>query len=155
MASLSAPLDPIEESPIGPIADRSIAAAVFLAGVMFVWFLWQVVPDSRGHGTHEQFGMSKCGFVVHYGKPCPTCGVTTAGAHLVRLHVFQSIKTQPFGAALGGFGIWLAGAALWSLLRRRSYFDLLQRLPQVKILVWGTVLLLLSWLYTYLTFPPS
>ena len=89
------PLDPIEESPIGPASDRVVAAVVLLAGVVFVWFLLEVVPDPRGHGTHEQFGMAKCGFVVHYGKPCPTCGVTTSGAHLVRLQVYSAIKTQP------------------------------------------------------------
>ena len=37
-------------------------------------------------------------------------------------------------------------------MRRRSLFDFLLRLLQMRIILWGLVLLLGSWLYTYLTF---
>jgi Protein of unknown function (DUF2752) len=148
------PLDAIAESQIGPLADRVISVLVLGVAIGFVWFLLHLTPDARGFGTHEQTGMPKCGWVVNYGKPCPTCGVTTAGAHLVRLQLFSAVKTQPFGATLGAFGLWMGVVAGWCLVRRRSYFDFLLRLPQGKILLWGLVLLLGSWLYTYLTFPP-
>ncbi len=146
------PLDPVAESPVGPTADRWISVLVLLVAIGFVAFLWHVKPDPRGYGTHEQTGMAKCGWIVNYGKPCPTCGVTTAGAHLVRLQLFSAVRVQPFGAALGASGLWLGVVAAWCLMRRRSLFDFLLRLPQMRIILWGLVLLLGSWLYTYLTF---
>ena len=117
-----------------------------------MYFLLQVNPDPRGHGTHEQLGMAACGWAESYSRPCPTCGVTTAASHLVRLQVVQAVRTQPFGAALGGFGLWLGGVALWCLARRKSFLDFVLCLPQVRILIWGVVLLLLSWIYVDLTF---
>lgn len=148
------PLDPVTESPIDPLLDRVVATIILACAIGFVVFLARVEPDRRGHGTHEQFGMPPCGWVVQYGKPCPTCGVTTAGAHLVRLQVWQALKTQPFGTGLGVFGLWLGGVAGWCLVRRRSYADFLFQLPQVRILIWGFALLMGSWIYLYLTFEP-
>ena len=146
------PLDPVADSPLNPLADRIVAVIVLLSAAAFVWVLAATDPDPRGHGTHEQLGMEACGWVVHYQRPCPTCGVTTAAAHLVHLRPMQAVVTQPFGAALAGFGLWLAGAAGFCLLRGRSYLDYLLRLPQGRIMVWGLVLLLGSWLYKYLSF---
>ncbi|MCA8957027.1 MAG: DUF2752 domain-containing protein [Planctomycetes bacterium] len=146
------PLDPIRESPVGPWPDRLLATATLLCALGFVWFLSGLTPDPRGHGTHEQLGMERCGWVIHYGKPCPTCGVTTAATHLVQLHPWQALKTQPFGATLAGFGLWLGGVAAWTLIRRRAFMDLVLRLPFVSLLTWGLLLLLGSWAYTYYTF---
>jgi hypothetical protein len=124
-----------------------------LCATGFVLFLLQVTPDPRGHGTHEQMGLPACGWVVQYNKPCPTCGVTTAASHLVHRQPWQALKTQPFGTALAAFGLWLAAVAAFSLVRGRSFLDYLLCLPQVRIFVWGVVLLLASWIYIYLTFP--
>ena len=148
------PLDPVTQSPIKPFLDRSVALIILACAVGFVIFLAQVQPDPRGHGTHEQFGMEPCGWVVQYSKPCPTCGVTTAGSHLVRGQVWQAVKTQPFGTGLGLFGLWLGAVAAWCLLRGRSYADFLFQLPVPRILIWGAVLLLGSWIYLYVTFAP-
>lgn len=41
-------------------------------------------PDPRGHGTHQQLGLAPCSFLLLTGKPCPSCGGTTAFAHFVR-----------------------------------------------------------------------
>lgn len=147
------PLDPVDQSPVGSTLDRVFGIAVVLSAVLFVVFLLQVQPDPRGHGTHEQFGMPKCGWVVHYGKPCPTCGVTTSGALLVRGRIFASVATQPFGAVLGLAGLALAVVALWCLARGRAFVDFLLRLPVMQILAWGLSLLLGSWGYIYWTFP--
>ena len=148
------PLDPVAESPVNPLVDRLTSIVLVITAGVFVYFLLQVQPDPRGHGTHEQFGMRPCGWVVQYRQPCPTCGVTTSASHLVRLELFQAVKTQPFGTALAGFGLWIAGVAGWCLVRRRSFLDYLLRLPQAGILLWGLVLLLGSWAYLFLTFEP-
>jgi Protein of unknown function (DUF2752) len=41
-------------------------------------------PDPRGFGTHEQLGLQPCSFWRYFGRPCPTCGATTAWAWTLR-----------------------------------------------------------------------
>lgn len=41
-------------------------------------------PDPSGHGTHQQLGLAPCSFLLLTGRPCPSCGGTTAFAHFVR-----------------------------------------------------------------------
>ena len=142
----------VSEGPIEAWLDRLIAAVVLGTGAAFVFALSRVPPDPRGFGTHELLGMEPCSWAVSGGLPCPTCGVTTAACHLVHLSPFQAVATQPFGAALAGFGIWLAAVAGISLIRRSSFVDKLARLPYATLLISGILLLLGSWFYKYLTF---
>lgn len=48
------------------------------------WMAFQVEPDPRGFGTHQQFGLAPCRFREFLGLPCPSCGGTTSVAHFVR-----------------------------------------------------------------------
>jgi hypothetical protein len=81
----------------------SLAAAVWLE------------PDPRGLGTHQQFGLPPCTFRVLFGLPCPTCGMTTAWAHLVRGELGAALRANAAGALLAMLTIaavpWLAGSA--------------------------------------------
>ncbi len=89
-----------------------------------------VRPDPRGHSTHEQLGFAPCGFYVMTGRPCPTCGATTAFAWMVHGHPWMALKTQPFGAvtavgtaallAMSLVGIVTAGVPAIRLSRRSS-----------------------------------
>jgi hypothetical protein len=89
-----------------------------------------LTPDPRGHGTHEQLGFAPCGFYIVTGRPCPTCGTTTAFVWMVHGHPWMALKTQPFGAAcalvsaallgLGIVGIVTAGVPAIRLSRRSS-----------------------------------
>ncbi len=63
---------------------------------MAVW----LVPDPRGHGTHEALGMPPCGFVFTSGLPCPTCGMTTAFSNTVRGRLVAAFIAQPAGLAM-------------------------------------------------------
>ncbi len=68
-------------------------------------------PSPTGLGTHQQLGLLKCGWMISLGKPCPTCGMTTAFAHAADGNLFKSFVVQPFGSVLalltaGGF--WAA-----------------------------------------------
>jgi hypothetical protein len=75
-----------------------------------------LTPSSTGVGTHRQLGLPPCGFLTVTGHPCPSCGLTTSFAYLVRGQILNSLKAQPFGtifyaamilvAIVSGFSIW-------------------------------------------------
>lgn len=138
---------PAREGPLPWWLDRALALAVVLAGGAVVWALANVDPDSRGYGTHEQLGMRPCGWPEHYGMPCPTCGVTTAACHLVHLHPWSALVTQPFGAALAVVGLVVLCTALSDLCRGRSFAARAYGLELARWVVGGVALLLLAWFY--------
>ena len=77
-------------------------------------------PDPRGLGTHQRFGLPPCSFRVLLGWPCPTCGMTTSWAHLVRGELVGALRANAGGAILCGLAIaatpWLlisAGRGTW------------------------------------------
>ena len=87
-------------APASPL-ERVLLAVFSLAGLAFCIALIVLTdPDVRGHGTHEQLGMSPCSWPGMYGEPCPTCGVTTAASLLLHLQPIAAFMTQPFGMLL-------------------------------------------------------
>ena len=146
---------PLADGPVSAVADRVTAAIVALAAATLTVVLARVTPDARGHGTHEQLGMDVCGWPIVYGVPCPTCGCTTAAAQLVHGDVFGAFATQPFGATLALVGLAAGVHAALCLWRRRSFVDVLVRLPFWKLVFYGFVLLLASWGYKYAIWPAS
>lgn len=68
-----------------------------------------LTPDPAGHGTHQQLGLPACGWVVAYGRPCPTCGMTTAFTHAASGRLDRAFMTQPAGALLAV----LAAVVFW------------------------------------------
>ena len=72
------------------------AAAVLCMGVLVL--AGYVTPAANGLGTHQQLNLPACGFYERTGYPCPTCGMTTAFAYMVRGRVLQSFIAQPGGA---------------------------------------------------------
>lgn len=103
----------------GAAAARWVAALV-LAGCVAVYGVaaW-VRPDPRGYGTHEQFGTGPCGFVVVTGYPCPTCGMTTAFAYVVRGRWGRAFLAQPAGFAFALGGLVLAVVSATTLVTGR------------------------------------
>ena len=72
-------------------------------------------PDPRRRGTHQQFGLPPCTFRVVFGRPCPTCGMTTAWAHLVRGQLVGALRANVGGTLLGLLAVaavpWLLASA--------------------------------------------
>lgn len=77
-----------------------MAALVLAGGAAILSLAAAVRPDPSGMGTHRQFGLPPCSMVVLTGYPCPTCGMTTAFAHVVRGHLLSALGAQPAGAIL-------------------------------------------------------
>lgn len=70
-------------------------------------------PNPDGLGTHEQLGLPPCGFKMFFGKPCPSCGMTTSWAHAVRGQILAGAT-----ANLGGFSLALLSlpASVWLII---------------------------------------
>lgn len=71
-----------------------------------------LTPDPAGHGTHTQLGLPACQWAMRFGKPCPTCGMTTAFAYAAKARLGSAFEAQPFGLLLA---IVTAGA-FWGAL---------------------------------------
>ena len=83
-------------------------------------------PDPAGFGTHRQLGLRECTMVRLLNRPCPTCGMTTAWAWLVRGNVSAAATASLGGLVLGTLGLvvvpWAVGSALtgrWLLVKPR------------------------------------
>lgn len=102
---------PIAHSPL-PL--RALAAGVALLCLTPLALAAFLTPAAAGHGTHAQLGMPPCGWAMYFNKPCVTCGMTTAFAHAVRLHLWSAWLAQPMGLALAllcGLGFWASAHA--------------------------------------------
>jgi len=77
-------------------------------------------PDRSARGTHRQLGLPPCTFRTLTGRPCPSCGMTTAWAHLLRGEVADALRANVAGALLALVAVvaapWLlvsAAAGRW------------------------------------------
>ncbi len=98
-----------------PISKWIVRAPLILAGAAAITLLVTarcLTPSDVGMGTHQQLGLPPCGFVVMFGAPCPSCGMTTSWAHMTRGNVVGSFGANPGGAMLAItaalMGPWLA-----------------------------------------------
>ncbi len=101
------------------------AVAVTLAAVFGVAvYLNPYGPDgaARTMATHTQLGLPSCNMVSLTGKPCPTCGMTTSFALLVRGDVRASLAANWVGTvtalAWAAMLVW----AVASLIAGRLWF---------------------------------
>jgi hypothetical protein len=74
-----------------------------------------LTPEPSGHGTHQQLGLPPCTFSVLFGRPCPSCGMTTSWACLVRGQWIDAFWANAGGSLLGILaavaGPWLLASA--------------------------------------------
>ncbi len=106
-----------------------------------------LIPDARGHGTHEELGFPPCAMAELWGVPCPTCGVTTSFAHMARLEVGRAALVQPVGVI--GFALAAGGVAVMavSLSLGFSWAPVLRRVNWT-ILGWITAgVVFASWVF--------
>lgn len=110
----------------------AVAAVLVLASVL--------TPSEAGYGTHVQLGLPPCGILWMTGMPCPSCGLTTSFAHMVRLQWSEAWQANPWGVAL--FVTMLASVpfALYSAKRGRPVLDALQQVHAQRI-AFGLILL--------------
>lgn len=133
---------------------KRLGLIVVAAGLLVPWGIaaW-LRPSPLGLGTHQQFGLPPCTIRFLFGLRCPTCGMTTAWAHLIRGQIAGAVRANATGALLGGASlsavVWLSVTALrgrWWLIA-----------PRGEQLAWLTALFvamaLVEWLVRIWWFP--
>lgn len=130
------------------------AAAVAVACLSLLVVASRLHPAPAGYDTHTQLGMPPCGWAVYFGKPCATCGMTTAFAHAAHFELWSSFKAQPMGALLAlatAVGFW---AALHVAINGSSLGIFLARLLTPRLLWCVAALTLVAWVYKFVTWTP-
>jgi hypothetical protein len=97
------------------VFSRVVLAAGGCVLVAMLAVAWGLTPDARGMGTHQQLGLAPCTVVQWFGQRCPSCGMTTAWAHLARGQVVAALRANAGGAVLAAcalfMGPWLLASA--------------------------------------------
>jgi hypothetical protein len=129
----------------GTLAGLALGlAAVF--GVALWLDPYEGDGSARRMETHRQLGLPPCTFYMVTGLPCPSCGMTTSFALLVRGDVVNSIRANGVGTLLALFGMVLIPWSLTAAFTGRTLFvRSLERAITVVIL--GFLgLMLLRWM---------
>ncbi|MBL8875086.1 MAG: DUF2752 domain-containing protein [Phycisphaerae bacterium] len=111
-----------------------------------------LTPSPRGHGTHEALGLPRCGFLLAFGRPCMTCGMTTAVTQASHGRFVAAFRTQPAGALVAivlASGVWFGLHAAATGMSLKPGFDALTR-PRVLWIAGAVVLA--AWVYKIAVF---
>ena len=130
---------------IGGTGYRVGAAIIALVCMVVLGVARYVEPEARGLGSHQQLGLQVCGFYQRTGYPCPTCGMTTAFAYVVRGQVLDALWVQPAGM-LGALAC-IIGAAVggYTAITGRCFERYLIGVNPVIVAMWIVVIILVAW----------
>ena len=130
---------------------RLLLAAGSLSVVGLFALARQLTPSPTGFGTHEQLGLAPCWILTQTGVRCPSCGMTTAWAHLVRGNISAALQ-----ANLGGVlaGVAAAAAAPWLLASALAGRWLVAKPRLIWLLTSGSIwlgLVVIDWVRRFFT----
>jgi hypothetical protein len=127
--------------------DRIRYLAVAGSSVALLLIARLLRPSVDGVGTHRQLGLPPCAFLHFTGVPCPSCGLTTSVAHAARLHLYESVITQPFGLVVFISAVLGVPLSIY-FIHRRVPWSKLNRLRGRNLVTYLMIaLFILSWLY--------
>ena len=107
-------------------------------------------PDPRGYGTHTQLGLGACAFREMTGKPCPSCGMTTAFAWTMRGRFAESWRANPAGAMIAPTCLALVPWLIFASISGRTRPFRSAEGPLVGVVLAAVALALLSWAFRLL-----
>lgn len=134
-----------------PAVARTIAALILAACIALLAAAVWIQPDTRGLGSHQQFGMPPCASIVLFGIPCPTCGMTTAFAHTVRGELGSAFFVQPAGFMLALATIAAATLSLAALLTGKVWHVNWYRVPPTRVTIAVLLVVLGGWIFKIAT----
>jgi hypothetical protein len=97
-----------------------MAAGLIVVFALAAWIRpYDADGNPRSMATHQQLGLPPCSMTVLMGKPCPSCGMTTAFALLIHGDVTNSLRANWVGTLLAIFWMLLIPWAILSVIRGR------------------------------------
>jgi hypothetical protein len=126
--------------------------AVFVTAVRI--YPYDADGSAKRMATHRQLGLPPCTFYGVTGLPCPSCGMTTSFALLIRGDVLNSLRANAVGTLLAAFCLALIPWALVSVARKQALFVsslehalivVILTLMTLMMLRWGVVVAFLWW----------
>src|SRR5690606_7505328 len=128
--------------------------ALFLLTSTVLLLARALVPSPSGFGTHTQLGLPPCAFRAIFDLPCPTCGMTTAFAHMARGELARGFRAHALGsvlfvltglgAALSGY-FTFSGAPVCDTLARVSAGRVALALASAVLVHWLARVTMLVW----------
>jgi hypothetical protein len=119
--------EPIDALPYMTLWVRG--ALVCLASFLIVIFSiaiylnpYQGDGTAKRWGTHQGLGLPPCTFQEQTGYPCPSCGMTSSFALLIRGDLWHSLQANFAGTMLGSFCLFLIPWSLASIFKQRLLF---------------------------------
>jgi len=76
-------------------------------------------PSPCEIGTHQELGLPPCSFLVLFGVPCPTCGMTTAWACLMHGDLSGAFRANIGGVLLAVLAMVAVAWLMTSAVRGR------------------------------------
>lgn len=131
---------------------RLVAALLLLVCACILAAAFFVVPQPWPTEAESQLGLPPCGFLERSGYPCPTCGMTTAFAYVVRGNLIKGFITQPAGTIGALLCIVVGGLAAFVIIagkRVDKYVDFIL-FNTGWLLAIGVVIILFGWAWTCL-----
>ena len=144
--------NPLIRRPAPPLGrnGRLILAGLALGLIAVLTTARVLSPDPRGFGTHTQLGLGRCAFLAITGKPCPSCGMTTAFAWSVRGQWGSAWNANPAGSIIAPLCFllvpWLLVVSISGKSRPFRSVDV----PLISAVLLGVGLTLLSWAIRFL-----
>jgi hypothetical protein len=100
---------------------------------------------ARTMETHRQLGLPECTFKTITGRPCPSCGMTTSFALLIRGDVVHSVQANFVGTLLAMFCLAMIPYGLISAWRGRYVLLLSLDWLLPRFILFFAGLLLVRW----------
>lgn len=107
---------PSHDARLGP-SQRLMLALLGVLLLMLLALAAIASPNPQGYGTHTQLGFGECFVVRQWGVRCPSCGMTTAWAHLLNGNISSAVAANAGGAILC---VLAASAVPWLLASSAS-----------------------------------
>jgi hypothetical protein len=124
----------------GALAGLALGLAAVFA--VALWLDPYEGGSPRRMETHRQLGLPPCTFYRMTGIPCPSCGMTTSFALLVRGDVGNSLRANAVGTLLAAFCLLLIPWCLAAVATGRTPFvRSLERALTVVVLTFLTLML--------------
>ncbi len=95
--------------------------------------------------THRKLGLPPCSFKDKTGLPCPSCGMTTSFALLIRGEIWPSLQANAVGTLLAVVCLAIIPWSLVSVALGRPLFIVSLERTIMWLIIGFLVLMLLRW----------